>query len=75
MEFLSSNFKNKEEGFIDIDDFMEIFLTDIEDDIQLINNREATKLFNRFSGGEQVVSAFNLVKVSESLGSECVTQG
>ena len=39
VDFLLSNFKQKEEGYIDIEDFMEIFLTDIEDDVMLVNNK------------------------------------
>ena len=47
---------------------MEIFLTDIQTDVMLINNKQASKLYSSFTGSDQTISPQSLLKYAEEIG-------
>jgi hypothetical protein len=53
LDFLN-NMRQREPGFIEVEDFVEIFLAENETDIGCLGGRKYDKLFREFAEGEQI---------------------
>lgn len=72
LDFLSS-MRQREPGFIEIDDFVEIFLSENETGLACLPSRKYDKLFREFSNGGELITRDSLVKRAQELGIEVST--
>lgn len=67
LDFLNS-MKQREPGFIEIEDFVEIFLAENETDMTCLPSRKYDKLYREFSDGGELITRDSLVKRAQELG-------